>query len=108
MPRPKTVSINLRLPADLHKQLAEAAASSSPAKSLNSEILSRLIDSFEAEERLSGLEARISKIEAETQAVVISTDQRIKVVEARTDQLAEVQGTLARVQQLKRRKETLK
>ena len=59
MPRPKTISINLRLPVDLHKKLVEAAASSSPTNSLNSEILSRLFESFE----LAGLEARIEKLE---------------------------------------------
>ena len=67
MARSKTISINLRLPADLHKQLVEAAASSSPANSLNSEILSRLFDSFEdvaeLETRLSNLEARVKELD---------------------------------------------
>ena len=67
MPRPKTVSINLRLPADLHKELVEAAASSSPANSLNSEILSRLFESFEdvaeLETRLSNLEAQVKELD---------------------------------------------
>jgi DNA repair ATPase RecN len=108
MRRSKTVSINLRLPADLHQKLAEAAASGAPPNSLNSEILSRLFDSFEAEERLSGLETQLGKLQEEIQRVVIRTDERIKEIEVRTDRLSELQSTLAGVQQLKRRKETPK
>lgn len=44
--KPATVSLNLRLPAGLHKMLVKSAESKSPPTSLNSEILGRLYDSF--------------------------------------------------------------
>lgn len=45
--KPAIVSLNLRLPAGLHKMLVKSAESKSPPTSLNSEILGRLYDSFE-------------------------------------------------------------
>jgi hypothetical protein len=90
MKRAKTVNINLRLPAALHKKLVEAGASNSPPSSLNSEILSRLFESFERptvaalEKKVHGTEAyvvaRVKEIETHAKA-------RIKEIEARADEL---------------------
>jgi hypothetical protein len=95
--RLKTISINLRLPLDLHKRLVGAAASSSPVSSLNSEILSRLFESFQAEEMVAGFKTRLSKLEAETQA-------RMGEVEARAEQMSQnLHEMLTRIQQLTQR-----
>jgi hypothetical protein len=45
--KPKTVSLVLRLPSELHKALVKSAAAREPINSLNREIVSRLHDSFE-------------------------------------------------------------
>ena len=95
--RSKTISINLRLPVDLHKKLVQAAASSSPVNSLNSEILSRLFESFEAAEMVAGFKTRLSNLEAEIHA-------RMGEVEARAEQMSQnMQGMTTRVQQLTQR-----
>jgi hypothetical protein len=92
--RQKTVSINLRLPVKLHKKLVEAAASSSPVNSLNSEILGRLFESFQAEEMVVGFKTRLSRLEAETQA-------RMGEVEASAEKMSQkMQEMMTRVQQL--------
>ena len=94
----RTVNINLRLPADLHKKLVEAGASNSPPNSLNSEILSRLFESFDRptvaalEKQVKGTEAyalaRIEQLEMVAKA-------RIKEVEARADEITERIGEQA-------------
>jgi hypothetical protein len=105
----RTVNINLRLPADLHKKLVEAGASSSPPTSLNSEILSRLFESFERpsvavlEKQIRGTEdyalARIEEVEMVAKA-------KIKEVEARADELTQLmEKRFAEVEELKRRAE---
>ena len=102
MKKTKTVSINLRLPADLHKALVEAGASNSPPTSLNSEILSRLFESFERP-TVAALEktalAQIKKVE------IVAMD-RIKEVESRADELTQrMESRLAELEELKRRAE---
>ena len=109
MKRAKTVSINLRLPADLHKKLVETGASNAPPNSLNSEILSRLFESFERptvaalEKQVKGTEAyALARIEE----VEIVAKARIKEVEARADELTKrMESGLAEFQELKRRAE---
>ena len=62
------ISINLRLPSDLHKKLVQAAAAASPANSLNSEILARLFESFDraTEAEVQELEQKVNELEAYT------------------------------------------
>jgi hypothetical protein len=107
--RAKTVNINLRLPADLHKKLVEAGASNSPPSSLNSEILSRLYESFERpmvaalEKKVVGIEAyalaRIQDVEAHALA-------RMKEVDERADEMTQLmERRLAELEELKSRAE---
>ena len=93
MKKVKAVSINLRLPADLHKKLVEAGASNSPPSSLNSEILSRLFESFERP-TVGALEKRVVAAEAFAEGRVKEletlTKARIKEIEARADELTQL------------------
>ena len=97
--RAKTVvSINLRLPADLHRKLVEEAASRSPVSSLNSEILSRLFESF-ARPGLTQLEKKLDEMEANTKA-------QVEALQTRAEKATQhMQKTLLQVQELKRRVE---
>ena len=97
--RAKTVvSINLRLPADLHRKLVEEAASRSPVSSLNSEILSRLFESF-ARPGLTQLEKKLDEMEANTKAQA----EALQTCAEKATQ--HMQKTLLQVQELKRRVE---
>jgi Arc-like DNA binding domain len=112
MKRAKTVSINLRLPADLHKKLVEAAADTSPPKSLNSEILARLFESFDR-----ATEAQFQKLEEKVRAVEVHALKQIKKVqdaavirmeevEKHAEKLAqEMESSLAKTRELQRRAE---
>ena len=104
--RAKTVSINLRLPADLHKKLVEAGASNSPPSSLNSEILSRLFESFERP-TVAALEKQVRGTEAFALARIEEvgniTKARIKEIEERADEITKrMESSVA---ELKRRAE---
>jgi hypothetical protein len=61
------VKLVLRLPAELHAQLRDAAAARTPKQSLNSEIVSRLTNSLGIEDEhptaLQAIEARLDDIE---------------------------------------------
>lgn len=98
----KTVSINLRLPADLHKAIVKAGASNSPPRSLNSEILSRLYESFEVPAVTKEMGAQIENLEEGI--------GRVKEVERRAHEMAQrMQRSLAEVEELTRlAKEKLK
>ena len=104
--RAKTVSINLRLPADLHKKLVEAGASNSPPSSLNSEILSRLFESFERP-TVAALEKQVRGTEAFALARIEEVGNvakaRIKEIEERADEITKrMESSVA---ELKRRAE---
>jgi hypothetical protein len=95
----KTVSINLRLPADLHKALVKAGTSGSPPRSLNSEILSRLYENFEA----AALENEVRDVSAQIENLEKETVARVKEVETRAHEMAQrVESRLAEVDELKR------
>lgn len=49
MPKQQTVKLVLRLPPDLHRDLTKAAKGQSPPVSLNHEMVTRLLRSFENE-----------------------------------------------------------
>ena len=49
MPKQQTVKLVLRLPPDLHRDLTKAANEQSPPVSLNHEMVTRLLRSFENE-----------------------------------------------------------
>jgi HicB family len=49
MPKQQTVKLVLRLPPDLHRSLTKAARDQSPPVSLNHEMVTRLLRSFENE-----------------------------------------------------------
>jgi len=103
--RAKTVSINLRLPADLHKALVEAGSSNSPPTSLNSEILSRLYESFERPSiaELAGVKAHAL---AQIKHVESHALDRMQEVERRADELNQLmESRLAELDELKRRAE---
>jgi hypothetical protein len=92
----KTVSINLRLPADLHKALVKAGTSGSPPRSLNSEILSRLHDSFEVAALTKEVRAQIEYLEKEGMA-------RVEEVERRAHETVQrLESTRAEVDELQR------
>jgi hypothetical protein len=101
----KTVSINLRLPADLHKKLVEAAADTSPPKSLNSEILARLFESFDRATEAQELEEKVRAVEAHAiknvqEAAII----QIEEVEKRAQKLTQwMESSLAKTLELQRR-----
>jgi len=106
------ISINLRLPADLHKKLVRAAAAASPANSLNSEILSRLFESFDraTEAEVQELEHKVKELEAhaiqEIKKVQETAVIQIKRVEERAEKLSqEMESTLAKTLELQRRAE---
>jgi hypothetical protein len=92
------VSINLRLPADLHRKLVEEAASRSPVTSLNSEILSRLFESF-ARPGLTQLEKKLDEMAADTNA-------RVEALQTRAEKATQqMQKALLQVRELERRVE---
>ena len=106
------VSINLRLPADLHKKLVRAAAAASPANSLNSEILARLFESFNraTEAEVQELELKVKEAEAyalqEIKKVQETAVIQIKRVEERAEKLTqEMESSLAKTLELQRRAE---
>jgi hypothetical protein len=112
MKRIKTVSINLRLPANLHKKLVEAAASTSPPQSLNSEILARLFESFDrpTEAEIQELEGKVRQAEAYALTRMKEVEQvavaRMREVEQRADELTkEMESALAKTLELHRRAE---
>jgi hypothetical protein len=95
----KTVSINLRLPADLHKALVKAGTSGSPPRSLNSEILSRLHDSFEA----AALKNEVRDVSAQVENLEKEAMVRVKDVERRAQEMAQrMESSLAEFEELKR------
>ena len=107
MKRAKTVNINLRLPADLHKKLVEAATSNSPPTSLNSEVLSRLFESFERP-TVAALEKQVLGAETDARALVeeveVHAKAQFKGVQRRADKLIrELESSLAEHRELKRR-----
>ena len=51
-PKQQTVKLVLRLPPDLHRDLVKAAKDRSPPVSLNHEMVTRLLRSFENEENI--------------------------------------------------------
>jgi hypothetical protein len=109
MKRAKTVSINLRLPADLHKKLVQAGASNSPPSSLNSEILSRLFESFDRP-TVAALEKKVNATEAYAVARIKEIETvsmaRIAEVDARADEVTRrMESSLAEFQELRRRAE---
>ena len=69
-PKPKhKVKFLLRLPAELHKKLAESAAGNSPANSLHYEILSRLYDSVSSDEDGGDLHAEVAQLRKQIAAL---------------------------------------
>ena len=112
MKRKTSVSINLRLPADLHKKLVQAARSASPANSLNSEVLARLFESFDkvSTAEVQELEQKVKQVEAyaiqEMKKVQESAVFQIKKVEERAEKLTqEMESSLAKTLELQRRAE---
>jgi hypothetical protein len=108
MKKQTTISINLRLPADLHKKLVEAAASASPPNSLNSEILVRLLESFDTAVQLEELEEKVRKAgdyaTTQLREVQETAVARIREVESHADQLTErLERVLAATLELQRR-----
>ncbi len=108
----KTVSINLRLPFDLHKKLVEAAGDASPPKSLNSEILSRLFASFDGatEVQLQELEEKVRAVERhalkQIKRVKEAAFTQIEKVEKQAEKLTqEMESSLAKTLELQRRAE---
>ena len=88
--RIEKVSINLRLPRDLHEKLVEAGSSRLPPVSLNSEILRRLLKTFEPPSavdydkemfRLFG-EKRIRKLEGRVEELTQRMEKPIEFQEA--------------------------
>ena len=112
MTRKAAVSINLRLPADLHKKLVQSAGAASPANSLNSEILARLFESFDraTAAEVQELEQKVKQVEAyaiqEIKKVQESAVTQIKRVEERAEKLTqEMESSLAKSLELQRRAE---
>lgn len=110
MTRKATISINLRLPATLHKQLAEGAAAASPPHSLNSEILTRLFESFETAAQFEELEGKVREAEAYAISRMKEVEQvavaRMKEVDKHVDELTEkMESALAKTRELQRRAE---
>ena len=102
MKRKTTISINLRLSPDLHKKLAEAAATASPPHSLNSEILARLFESFEKTARFEVLEGRAKEVEAYAIKRMGEVEQiaraKLREVEKRADELSQhMDSALAKI-----------
>ena len=107
--RARTISINLRLPADLHKKLVAAATTVSPPNSLNSEILARLFESFDKPE-MTELEAKVREVEAHAMTRITEVEKsavtRIREVEKHADELAQrMESSLVKLQELQRRAE---
>lgn len=110
MKRKTTISINLRLPSDLHKKLAEAAATASPPHSLNSEILMRLFESFENTAQFEELEGRVKEAEAYAIKRIGEIEQialvKMRKVEKHADELTQqMESALAKTLELHRRAE---
>ena len=108
----KTVNINLRLPADLHKKLVEAAGNTSPPQSLNSEILARLFETFDraTEAQVQELEEKVRAVEAyalvQIKKVQDAAVTRIEEVEKRAEKLTqEMESSLTKTLKLQRRAE---
>ena len=55
----QTVNLVLRLPPDLHRDLAKAAKDQSPPVSLNHEMVTRLLRSFENEENIERMAVEV-------------------------------------------------
>ena len=58
-PKQQTVKLVLRLPPDLHRDLVKAAKDQSPPVSLNHEMVTRLLRSFENEENIERMAMEI-------------------------------------------------
>ena len=108
----KAISINLRLPADLHKKLVESAATASPPHSLNSEILARLLQSFDnaTAAQLHELEEKVREVEAhaikQIKRVQDAAVTQIEEVEKRAEKLTqEMESSLTKTLELQRRAE---
>jgi hypothetical protein len=60
-PENQTVKLVLRLPPDLHRALTEAAQDQSPPVSLNHEMVTRLLRSFENEKDIEVMVKEITR-----------------------------------------------
>jgi Arc-like DNA binding domain len=77
--RIEKVSINLRLPRDLHEKLVEAGSSRLPPVSLNSEILRRLLKTFEPP----------SAVDYDKEMFRLFGEKRIRKLEGRVEELTQ-------------------
>jgi archaellum component FlaC len=93
-----TVQLKLRLREELRSRLEEAAKLS--ARSLNTEIVSRLTDSFVAEEQskyFSSLQERLNVIETNYKSIINNVDDVKKKIEDRHLDLKDLSTLLADV-----------